>query len=372
MIEPFELLRVLASHGVTFFTGVPDSLLKEFCDCVADRAAPGDHLIAANEGGAVAAALGYHLATGRTPLVYLQNSGLGNAINPLLSLADPAVYGTPMLLLIGWRGEPGTRDEPQHAKQGAVTLALLDAMELPYAILDADTRELQNAVTGLLDRARGMPCAMVVRKGTFAACRAPITTRPAGSLDREWTIAGIADSAAPGDLFVATTGVTARELYEHRVRRREDHARDFLVIGGMGHASQIAHALAVHQPSRQVYCLDGDGALLMHMGALATIGASRVRNFRHVVLNNGAHESVGGQPTAALSIDVPAIARAAGYARAARIEVANELPRAVRELREGDGPALLEVRIATGHRSDLGRPASPPAHYKNALMHGLR
>jgi phosphonopyruvate decarboxylase len=346
-------------------------LLQHFCECLADHASAHEHLIAANEGGAVAAAIGYHLATGRTPLVYMQNSGLPNALNPLLSLADPAVYAIPMLLLIGWRGEPGTLDEPQHRKQGEVTLPLLAASQIGYAIIDPTTTDPDATIRQALQQAAGGPYALVVRKGTFSAYRTPVSTPAAGSFRREQAVALIVDSLEAGDLVVATTGMTARELYAHRARSSQSHDRDFLVIGGMGHASQIAHTLAVYRSDQHVYCLDGDGAVLMHMGALAIIGATHRSNLRHIVLNNGVHESVGGQPTVGFAVDLLALARSVGYATATRVTTLDELPRALDELRRGEGPALLEVQVAPGHRADLGRPQSDPVDAKKAWLSAL-
>ena len=372
MIDPLAFLDALRTHGVRYYAGVPDSLLKELTACIAQRCAPGEHLIAANEGGAVAAAIGYHLATGRIPLVYMQNSGLGNAVNPLLSLADPGVYAIPMLLVVGWRGEPGTRDEPQHRQQGAVTLALLEAMQTPYTILDAHTHDAGALVGGILSQPLAGPHVLVVRAGTFGA--APSAAPPArdASLTRERAIGIVAGRLAPDAVVVATTGMISRELYEERTRRSQDHERDFLVVGGMGHAAQIAQVIAMHRPAREVWCLDGDGALLMHMGSLAIIASDGAANFRHVVLNNGAHESVGGQPTVAFSIDLPALARAAGYASAFRADDGEELNRRLDELRGRPGPGLLEVRVATGHRADLGRPRYALAEHKRAFMRQLR
>jgi phosphonopyruvate decarboxylase len=372
VIDPLELVDALQARGIDYYAGVPDSLLKEFTSCIAARCAPTAHLIAANEGGAVAAAIGFHLATGRTPLVYMQNSGLGNAVNPLLSLADPAVYGIPMLLLVGWRGEPGTHDEPQHRAQGAATLALLDAMRIPYAILDAQTREPDAVLHGLLAQPFSGPRALVVRAGAFWR-RVPLPSVPAGSaLAREEAIAVVVDALGADAVIVATTGMISRELYEHRARSGLGHERDFLVVGGMGHASQIAQAIAAQRPERTVCCLDGDGALLMHMGSLAVIGTSGAANFHHVVFNNGAHESVGGQPTVAFAIDLPALARAAGYSTALRADDGDQLRRNLDELRVRGGPTLLEVRVAQGHRADIGRPQWTPAEGKRVLMNHLR
>jgi phosphonopyruvate decarboxylase len=315
MIDPQEFITHLQASGVEFFTGVPDSLLKEFCACLEHVPRAGHHIISANEGGAVALALGYHLATRKVPLVYLQNSGLGNIVNPLLSLADPEVYSVPLLLVIGWRGEPGVHDEPQHKKQGRVMLSMLDAMEIPHSILGPETVDPQAALKDALAYVRKMsaPYALVIKKGTFQSFAAPKVEKKDFPLSREEAIQQVIESLGERDVLISTTGMPSREVYEYRSRRGEGHQRDFLTVGGMGHASQIALGIALQKPRRSVYCLDGDGALLMHMGALAITGVLKPRNFKHIIVNNGAHDSVGGQPTVAFDVDVPGIAHACGY-----------------------------------------------------------
>jgi phosphonopyruvate decarboxylase len=372
VIAPLDFVDALRAQGVCFYTGVPDSLLKELTACIAQRCARGEHLIAANEGGAVAAAIGHHLGTGRVPLVYMQNSGLGNAVNPLLSLADPEVYAIPMLLVVGWRGEPGTRDEPQHRPMGAATLALLEALRIPYTILGADTPDAAALVADILSQPLAGPHALVVRAGTFGAAPGSAPAAPDATLTRERAIGIVLDHVAPDAVVVATTGMISRELHEERTRRGMTHERDFLVVGGMGHAAQIAQAIAAERPARDVWCLDGDGALLMHMGSLAVIASGGAANFRHVVLNNGVHDSVGGQPTVALSIELPALGVAAGYACARRAHDGEALARCLDDLRRRCGPALLEVRVAPGHRAGLGRPRYALTEHKQAFMRQLR
>ena len=324
-----------------------------------------------NEGAAVGLAIGHHLATGNVPLVYLQNSGLGNAVNPLLSLADPDVYGVPLVLLIGWRGAPGEADEPQHRKQGRVTLGLLEAMEVPCEILDSQTVD----ATGIVGRAvaaarqRSGPSAIVVRRGALPSLKGAANDSPY-ALKREEAIAAIVAAAPPDSFFVATTGMIGRELFELRARAGASHARDFLCVGGMGHASQVALGLALAQPDRHIVCLDGDGAVLMHMGALATIATSGA-SLLHVVLNNGQHGSVGGQPTVAFQVDLTEVARALGYAEARRIETAAELSAAVSARRTNRGPVFLEVRVAPGERADLGRPTLSTGEAKRLFMESL-
>ena len=370
MIDPREFITHLQASGVEFFTGVPDSLLKEFCACLEHVPRAGHHIISANEGGAVALALGYHLATRNVPLVYLQNSGLGNIINPLLSLADPEVYSVPLLLVIGWRGEPGVHDEPQHKKQGRVMLSMLDAMEIPHSILGPETVDPQAALRDALAHVRKMsaPYALVIKKGTFQSFAAPKVEKKDFPLSREEAIQQVIESLGERDVLVSTTGMPSREVYEYRSRRGEGHQRDFLTVGGMGHASQIALGIALQKPRRSVYCLDGDGALLMHMGGLAITGVLKPRNFKHIIVNNGAHDSVGGQPTVAFDVDVPGIAHACGYESVFCVQTKQELQSSLEELQRSSGPSLLEVRVRCGARKDIGRPLTTPSQNKNAFM----
>lgn len=373
MIDPQTFINCLQENNVDFFAGVPDSLLKEFCACLEHVAPSGQHVITANEGGAVALALGYHLATGKTPLVYLQNSGLGNIINPLLSLADAEVYSVPMLLVIGWRGEPGVHDEPQHKKQGRVMLSMLQAMEVPYFILGQELEASNAALAEALVTVRrtSAPVALVIKKGTFQPFSTPGLAKAAFELSREAAIHQVLEELDTRDIVVATTGMASREVYEYRVRKEQGHQCDFLTVGGMGHAAHIALGLALQKPDRSVYCLDGDGALLMHMGGLAIAGVLKPRNLKHIVLNNGAHDSVGGQPTVGFAVDLLHIARAASYEQAFRAQTCSELKTSMRELKHSGGPSLLEIRVRRGSRKDLGRPTSTPVQNKHSFMEFL-
>lgn len=374
MIDPQEFVACLRANGVGFFSGVPDSLLKELCSCIAQESSAEQHIVAANEGGAVALALGYHLATGNIPLVYFQNSGLGNIINPLLSLADQEVYAIPMLLVIGWRGEPGVHDEPQHKKQGRVMLPMLDAMEIPFSLLSP---ELDRADTTLKDavahaRTSSTPYALVVKKDTFKPFTAFQPESPSFPLSREEAIHQVIEGLDDRDVIVSTTGMPSREVYDYRRKKGSGHHRDFLTVGGMGHASHIALGIALQQPDRSVYCLDGDGATLMHMGALSLNGTLKAKNFKHIILNNGAHDSVGGQPTVGLAIDFLSIARASGYRQVLRAQTKQELASGLTDLKRSSGPSLLEIRVRRGARKDLGRPATTPIQNKQAFMDFVR
>ncbi|MCC7500671.1 phosphonopyruvate decarboxylase [Candidatus Nomurabacteria bacterium] len=362
-MDPKQFLDTLAGQGITFFTGVPDSLLKEFISCIEATVPRTHHITAANEGNAIALAAGYQLATGAVPAVYLQNSGLGNAVNPLTSLADKEVYAIPMLLIVGWRGEPGVKDEPQHIKQGRITPALLDILEIPRT-------DKLDEVGALIERAKAesRPVALVVHADAFSAY--PTTKAPAAvALTREAAIESVIAALNERDIVVSTTGKISRELYEVR-KRTGQPTKDFLTVGSMGHASQIALGIASQKPDRRVVCLDGDGATIMHMGALATAGLVKPNNFLHIVLNNKAHESVGGQPSAAGVIDIPAVARACGYTTATATTV-NEIGSRIGEYKNAEGPHLLEIMVNLESRKDLARPAETPAQNKRSFIDHL-
>lgn len=374
MLPPSDFFSLCKAEGIRFYTGVPDSLLKDFCAYASDNLPPQSHVIAANEGGAVALATGHYLATGSPAVVYLQNSGQGNAINPLLSIAAQEVYGIPMLLLVGWRGEPGVHDEPQHVKQGEVTGAVFTAMGVPHEVLAEDVAGAAAQVARLLALAREQSrvVALLVRAGTFAKYSLKTKLPATYSLSREAVVGAIAAAVSHDTAIVATTGHISRELYETRARRQEGNERDFLTVGAMGHASQIALGIALAKPATPVVCIDGDGAMLMHMGNAGIVGQSGCANFRHVVLNNGAHGSVGGQPTVAFGVSLAAVAKAAGYRYTRSVSTEAELQEALQELCTGAGPSFLEVRVSPAARSDLGRPKSSPADNKRSFMGFLR
>ena len=360
----------LSEAGIHFFAGVPDSLLKSFCALLGERVPGRNHVIAANEGAAIALALGYYLSTSRTPLVYLQNSGLGNAVNPLLSLAAPEVYSIPMLLLIGWRGEPGVADEPQHLKQGQVTLPLLDALDIPWVVLGGNEIEAtrQIAAQARIAQRDSRACALVVSKGILDDHGPAPAKRPEYTCTREQAIQRIVDHLSDRDIVVSTTGMASRELFEYRTDRGQSHGQDFLTVGGMGHACQIALAIAMQKPDRRVVCIDGDGAALMHLGSMAIIGCSNAANFRHIIVNNGAHDSVGGQPTVGFGVDFPGIARACNYDYTDAVRNLESLDMAVEKFLVATGPALLEIRVTGGNRKDLGRPTEPAIDNRNHFM----
>jgi len=357
-----------------FFAGVPDSLLKALCSFLMDKYGldPAHHIIAANEGNAAALAAGYHLATEKVPVVYLQNSGLGNIVNPAASLLNEKVYGIPCLFIVGWRGEPGVHDEPQHLFQGEITLPLLETMDIPAYVIDKATTEEQ--VSAKLEEyralfAQGKQAAFVVRKGALEY-EGKTVYGNCHSMSREKAI-GLILAAAGEDPVVSTTGKASREVYELRETRNQGHGHDFLTVGSMGHSSSIALGIAIQKPNQRVWCLDGDGAALMHMGAMAIIGANKPANLVHIVLNNEAHESVGGMPTAAGSLDLPAIARACGYPSAMSADTPEELDRVLSAAKTSKQLTFIEVKCALGARADLGRPTTTPQENKTEFMAAL-
>ncbi|XP_045177354.1 phosphonopyruvate decarboxylase-like isoform X1 [Mercenaria mercenaria] len=374
-LDPAVFYNQLKAKNIDFFCGVPDSLLKDFCAYVTDNAPASNHVITANEGNSVALASGYHLATGKSALVYLQNSGLGNTVNPLMSLAVPAVYSIPMLLLIGWRGEPGKRDEPQHRSQGQATPGLLAALGIPFQPLpdyeEGAELALQSA-RHYMDLSKG-PYALLVKRQIFSPYKLPkvVADFP---LMREDAMKLVVDNLGQKDIVIGTTGMLSRELYEYRMAREDGHERDFLTVGSMGHASSIALGIAMQKQKRQVFCLDGDGSVIMHMGAMATVGQHAPGNFKHIIVNNGAHDSVGGQPTDAgnhAGFDFGSIAKGCGYRDYLLAINPEDVAAAVVKMRTMEGPVLLEIKTKIGARHDLGRPKTKPLENKEDFMHFL-
>lgn len=360
--------------GSDFYTGVPDSQLKALCNYLMntygiDKA---HHIIAANEGSCTALAAGYHLATGKLPVVYMQNSGEGNIINPAASLLSDKVYAIPMIFIIGWRGEPGVHDEPQHIYQGEVTVKLLDDMNIPSFVISKDTTD-EEAAEAMSDfrkvLSEGRQAAFVIRKGALSYSE-DVEYKNSNTMVREEIIRHIA--AASGEApVVSTTGKASRELFEIREANGQSHKYDFLTVGSMGHSSSIALGIALNKPDTKVWCIDGDGAVLMHMGAMAVLGANAPENLIHVVINNGAHETVGGMPTVAGTIDIPAIAKACGYKYAVCADSFEVLDKELEAAKNRSGLSLIEVKCSIGARDNLGRPTTTALENKNNFMEYL-
>ncbi len=357
-----------------FYTGVPDSQLKPLCNYLIKTYGVDSkhHIIAANEGNCVGLAAGYYLATGKVPVVYMQNSGEGNIINPLASLLNEKVYAIPAIFVIGWRGEPGVHDEPQHIYQGEITLKLLDVMGIKKYVVDSNTTEteLKNVISDFrknLDN--GTSVAFVIKKGAFIYEEKVDYTNNNAML-REDIIKHIV-SISGNDPIVSTTGKASRELFEIRSTRRQSHEFDFLTVGSMGHTSSIALGIALNKRNKKIWCIDGDGAVVMHMGALAVIGANCPNNMIHIVINNGAHETVGGMPSAAKSIDLTAIAKACGYVNVYSVENYDELDKALMEAKIKNELTFIEAKAALGAREDLGRPTTTTIENKQNFMEFL-
>lgn len=366
MISPELFYKSLKRNGIDFFTGVPDSLLKDFCGYVTDNVSGEEHIISSNEGAALALASGYYLASGKPALLYMQNSGLGNAVNPLLSLVDKEVYGIPVLLLIGWRGEPGKKDEPQHIKQGRVMTDMLNAMEIPFEIINNETVNVEEITERVCLKIKkdSSPHALIVSSGTFETYKPEHKAINNFSVSREEALKIILENLNGNEIIVSTTGMTSREVFEYRKNNNQSHERDFLTVGSMGHCSQIALGISLVKKNRQVYALDGDGAAIMHLGSFAITGTEAGENFKHIIFNNGVHDSVGGQPTAGFKINFPLIAEACGYKSVMTADTREEISEQIEKLKQSKGPALLEIKVCKGARVDLGRPDISPKENK--------
>ena len=361
--------------GADFYTGVPDSQLKALCNYLMATYGidPKHHVIAANEGNCTALAAGYHLATGKVPVVYMQNSGEGNIINPVASLLNDKVYAIPVVFIIGWRGEPGIHDEPQHIYQGEVTLKLLEDMDIASFVIGKETTE--DEVSSRMEEfnkilSTGKDVAFVIRKGALSD--APkVEYKNEFSMLREEIIKHIVNVSGE-DPIVSTTGKASRELFEIREANGQSHGYDFLTVGSMGHSSSIARGVAVNKPEKKIWCLDGDGAVLMHMGSMAVVGTNKPENLVHIVINTGAHETVGGMPTVAGSVDLIGIAKACGYPNAVSVDNFDALDKELKKAKERNELSFIEVKCSIGAREDLGRPTTTALQNKQNFMQYLQ
>ena len=366
-----EVEKFLEILGGDFYTGVPDSQLKSLINYLQKTYGidPKHHVIAANEGNCVALAAGYHLATGKIPIVYMQNSGEGNVVNPVCSLTNQKVYAIPMIFIIGWRGEPGVHDEPQHIFQGEITLKLLDDLDIKYMVVSKETKEeeIKEKMNQFQEELKkGKTVAFVIKKGALKY-DGKVEYKNSYTMKREEIIEHIL-KVSKDDAIVSTTGKASREVFEIREKNKEGHAKDFLTVGSMGHSSTIALGIAYNKPNTKVWCIDGDGAALMHMGAMGIIGASAPKNYVHILINNGSHESVGGMPTVALDMDFVLIAKACGYKSAVSVDNFEDLDKVLVEAKNRNELSFIEVKCSIGARDNLGRPTTTPLENKNGFM----
>jgi len=367
--------KLISIIGSDFYTGVPDSQLKALCNYMMNTYGidPNHHVIAANEGNCVALAAGYHLATGKIPVVYMQNSGEGNIVNPVASLLNDKVYAIPMVFIVGWRGEPGVHDEPQHIFQGEITVKMLDDLGIESFVIGKETtdQEVADAMAKFRDvLAKGKNVAFVIRKGALSYDE-KVKYANDNKMSREEIIQHIV-KASGEDPIVSTTGKASRELFETRVANGQDHKYDFLTVGSMGHASTIALGVAINKPNNKIWCIDGDGAALMHMGAMAVIGATQPKNMVHIVINNSAHETVGGMPTVAKSLDLIGIAKACGYPNTCCVDNFEDLDKALEQCKKASTLCFVEIKCSIGARDDLGRPTTTALENKIAFMNHLK
>ncbi len=373
MLDPQQFHSILTERGLSNFYGVPDSCLKDLCGVITDKGGKGDHIIAANEGNAIAMAAGYYLATNKPAVVYLQNSGQGNTINPINSLSK--MFEIPMLLIVGWRGEPNLEkaDAPQHIHQGETTKPIFDAVNIPHSVLPTSIQDAQALIGKALEHIKSTqtPYAILVRKGSFEKYSLQKVKTTNFELNREGAIETVVSLLSEKAIVVGTTGKTSRELYELRKKQNTGTHKDFYMAGSMGHASSIALALAQQQQNKRVWCFDGDGAFIMHMGAAAIIGQEEPKNFYHIVFNNFAHDSVGGQPTASDTVNIQKVALACGYKTVFRASTKEEIQRRVKDMQNLEGPVLLEIYVNKGARKDLGRPKEDPVFLRNQFMEHL-
>lgn len=372
MIDCNFFFKCLKKNNTSFFTGVPDSLMKNLISCIDFNTNSNEHLIAANEGNAIGLAIGNFLSTGKLPIVYLQNSGLGNIINPVLSLADKDVYGIPMIILLGWRGRPGVKDEPQHFKQGLVTEDILNSIQLPYSKINQNLSDIDLEI--IIDEAyktskeKLTPYVLLIEEGTFNKFENKNLISSYYDLSREEALQICVNSLNEKDIIVSTTGTLSRELYELRKKLGQSHKSDFLTVGGMGHANQIAIGIAINKPKRNIYCLDGDGAILMHMGSMALNGNIKPLNFNHILFNNQCHDSVGGQKTAAPELNFKNLAEQLDYQYTSQCVTKNQIIKSLDIIKNNNKTSFLEIKVNNGFKKNLPRPNETPKFNKDLFV----
>lgn len=373
MVNQAQLFEALDKLGVKFFTGVPDSLLNDFCLYLVNNIPDGQHVMAANEGNAIAIAAGNYMATGNIPVVYMQNSGIGNATNPLLSLTHDCVYGIPMILVIGWRGDPSINDHAQHKKQGELTPVLMSDMDIPYEILDADDTVVDK-FTWAVNKAKEIssPVALIAKKAILTQKEKKQTYADSKLMNREEAVAAVVDVLGEDAIYLGTTGRATREVHEQLIAHNIGEGHEWQNVGSMGHVSSVGLGLALARPDKRIVVFDGDAAAVMHMGALATNCRYKAGNMLHIVLNNGVNESVGGQPSAGYLIDLTTVAKACGYRTVGHaVETKEELQQIVRENQSGKMPLFIDVHVRQGIRSDMPKLNIDHKAQKEALMRNL-
>ena len=360
-MKPGIFVTTLEDAGFSPFMGIPCSVLKPLLDYIADGNCSTRNYLCSSEGDAMGLAAGFSLS-GKLPVVYMQNDGYGNAINPLSSLL--LLYKLPVLLLISWRGEPGAKDAPQHAVMGSVILSLLDTFEIPYIVLDNEERNLKDSVTRAKNHcmAESKPFAFVIRKGYFDRYNASISQSNTMLNRRLEYIRLLSAKLQPNDVLLGTTGFAGREMYQIVT-----HKGKFYMMGSMGCLASLGLAIALEQPDKRIILLDGDGAILMKMGALATVGYHRPSNLIHICFDNRSYESTGGQPTLSTTVDLRAVAKACGYTTVHNIKTTGEFEAMWNNEAKYPKPHFLHIEINPGTEEELARPSISPEEMRDCF-----
>tara|TARA_B100000767_G_scaffold264583_1_gene279642 strand:- start:1612 stop:2724 length:1113 start_codon:yes stop_codon:yes gene_type:complete len=369
MIDINNFIKHLKKNDLDFCCGVPDSLLKDLCFAFENKYKK-NHLVAANEGSAVGLGIGYHLSTKKIPLIYLQNSGLGNAINPLISLSGSNVYKIPLFLIIGWRGEKHKTfvDEPQHIAQGKVTEDFLKKLGIIYKIVDANTdyKKQINILKNFANKNQRV-VALLIKKNTFKN-NVKKSNQISKVYEREKYLNLLIDILPKNSIIVSTTGILSRELNEI-INTSKKKINFFMCVGGMGHAISVASGLAL-KLKKKVFCFDGDGAATMHLGSLSS--SSKIKNIIHILFNNHSHESVGGQDNAAKHVKFFRIAKEFGYKNSYLCKNGKELNKIINKSIKSKYNSFIEIILNKGHRKNISRPSRNMILLKNNFMNSIK
>ena len=352
MIKTEEFISFLTKKKINFFCGVPDSTLNSFLNALSIKKKK--NVIAPNEGGAVALAMGYYLKTKKIPLVYMQNLGLGNATDPLTSLCAPEVYSIPMVLLIGWRGNPHMKDEPQHLVTGKNTLNILKLFKIKTVIIRSN--KSFKSIGKIINHSQKFKkiVAIVVPPGIFS--KLSVKVKKSNLPIRSNVIEKILRSVKKNTRIISTIGFSSREFFQVKKEKKIKNGKLFLMVGGMGHASATSLGVHLNSGKNEVICVDGDGAFLMHMGNVATAGVYAKKNFKYILFDNNAHESTGVQPTISNKINFKKIASGFGFKKVYELKTKKDVENKLSKIMKLTQPTFIRIVVATGTFKKLERP----------------
>ena len=354
MIKIDSLINVLKKNDINFFTGIPDSILIELSRFLQNKNKR-KHIRATSEGSAISIGIGHYLSTKQVPCIYMQNSGLSNALNPLISITSKKVYNIPLVLIIGWRGSPRVKDEPQHNVKGKITESILKLLNIKYTIVRSgnDLSQFNKIVKNAKKNNNIAAC--LIEQGTIKKIKKTYNKKNFYKLNKELFLKTLLETLEKNSKVISSTGYNSRELMYLRNKYKLINTKDFYMVGGMGHTASVALGYSLSTKKKTI-CIDGDGSFLMHLGSIKTAGTFANNNFKYILLNNNSHDSVGGQNTYANNIDFEKLSKSLGFKKFYKIKNNKNLKQNIKRFLKGNNLNFLEVKITNSKIKNLPRP----------------